>query len=215
MLVKGFKPIVGKDARLVILGTLPGRISLERQEYYADPGNAFWFIVQQLFGIDRTASYDDRLEALINNRIAIWDVLKQAERGGSSDKNIVKGTEVPNDFAAFFRAHPSIKNVFFNGGAARKYFQSLVVPNLRLNVGSPRINNPALLSSSNATVGYTKTDKVENWGMVLGILEIRSVPAGSADQLGQDSEQQLFPVGRAGETVRAGAGRRSRFSGVG
>jgi hypoxanthine-DNA glycosylase len=171
MLVKGFKPIVGKDARLVILGTLPGRISLERQEYYADPGNAFWFIVQCLFGIDRTASYDDRVEALINNRIAIWDVLKRAGRHGSLgqdsslDNKIVPKTEVANDFAAFFRANPSIKDVFFNGGPPKQYFDRLVVPVLQMEVGTPRFNS-ALKSTSGTNTHYTQEEKVEIWRVV-------------------------------------------------
>jgi double-stranded uracil-DNA glycosylase len=162
MLVRGFYPIVGKDAQIVVLGTLPGGVSLERQEYYADHRNCFWFIVQQLFGIEQSGSYKERVQGLIRNRIAVWDVLEQAERNGSQDNNIVKKTEVANDFAAFFRAYPSIKDAFFNGGPPKKYFRKLVVPALQIEAGTPRFN-PALLSTSNSTRSYTKAHKVENW----------------------------------------------------
>lgn len=131
MLTQGFDPIAGKDARAVILGTLPGGESLRLRQYYADSGNAFWFIVQRLFGIARGLTYDERVKGLIENRIAIWDVLQRAARSGSQDKDIVKGSEATNDFAAFFRSHPSIKDVFFNGRCPKKYFDKLVVPAYR------------------------------------------------------------------------------------
>ena len=79
-------------------------------------------------------SYDERVQGLIKKRIAIWDVLGRAERAGSSDKKIVKGTEVPNDFTTFFRTHPSIKEVFFNGRPAETYFRGLVAPGKTLPV---------------------------------------------------------------------------------
>lgn len=96
MLVHGFAPVVGWNARVLILGTLPGGDSLRFHQYYANTRNAFWFIMRQLFNI--IGSYDERLESLIKNRIAIWDVLQRAERSGSLDGAIVRGTEVPNDF---------------------------------------------------------------------------------------------------------------------
>jgi len=163
MLVQGFVPVVCKNAGMVILGTLPGRDSLRLRQYYADPGNAFWFIVGKLFGIIGT--YDECVQGLIKNRIAIWDVLERAERSGSLDKKIVKGTEVPNDFTAFFRTHPSIKTVFFNGRPAEKYFRDLVVPGLHLGAGAPRFC-PALPSTSRTNSHATKEAKAESWGVV-------------------------------------------------
>lgn len=80
LLINGFEPIIGKNARIVVLGTLPGRESLRLRQYYADPGNTFWFIVEKLFGL--IGSYQDRVQGLITNRIAIWDVLERAKRSG-------------------------------------------------------------------------------------------------------------------------------------
>jgi double-stranded uracil-DNA glycosylase len=114
MIVQGFEPIVDNDAVVIILGTLPGGKSLRLGQYYADGGNAFWFIVEKLFGIIASSSYDERQQGLVMNRIAIW-VLSGAERDGSQDNKIVIGTEVSNDFAAFSQNHPSIRTVFFNG----------------------------------------------------------------------------------------------------
>ena len=162
MLVKRFDPVVGQNAGVVILGTLPGGESLKLGQYYADTGNAFWFIVGTLFGIDRGRSYDERKQGLIKNRIAIWDVLERAERNGSRDNKIVKGSEVPNDFAAFFCTHPSIKTVFFNGRTAEKYFRDLVVSGLQ---GTHRFR-PALMSTSGNNTHATREEKAENWRVV-------------------------------------------------
>ena len=159
--VKGFEPVVGDNAGVIILGTLPGGESLRLHQYYADRGNAFWFTVEKLFGIDGSTNYDERKQGLIMNRIAIWDVLERAERNGSQDNKIVKGTVVPNDFAAFFRNHPSIRTVFFNGSLAEKYFKGLVVPRLPVCEGAPRIW-PALPSTSGSNSHLTWEEKAES-----------------------------------------------------
>jgi TDG/mug DNA glycosylase family protein len=165
MLVQGFDPIVGKNARIVILGTLPGEESLSVRQYYGDSSNAFWYIIQQLFGIARGLSYDEIRQSLIKNRIAVWDVLQRAQRSGSQDSKIIAGTEVANDFAAFFSAYPSIKGVFFNGGKPKKYFHKLVIPVLQMEAGFPRLN-PALQSTSGVNTHHTAEKKVELWRVV-------------------------------------------------
>ena len=44
-LVHSFEPIVGRDPRIVILGSMPGVVSLQAVQYYANPHNAFWAII--------------------------------------------------------------------------------------------------------------------------------------------------------------------------
>ena len=113
-----FEPVIGGKPEVLILGTVPGKDSLERSEYYADSSNAFWYIVDKLFSIDRYARYDDRRKGLVKNGVAIWDVLKQAERNGSQDNKLARGTEVANNFVTFFRDHPSINQCVFQRSAA-------------------------------------------------------------------------------------------------
>jgi hypoxanthine-DNA glycosylase len=169
MLIRGFDPIVSKDSTLLILGTLPGRASLLRNQYYADPKNAFWFIAHRLFGIDDAAPYDQRVQSLLKHRIAVWDVLRQAERDRSSDSEIMPGTELSNDFGAFFDTYPTISRVCFNGGHANKLFHRLVAPKLSKNDVLPRIAKVGMLSSSSSTFGYTKEYKVQAWRRALGL----------------------------------------------
>src|SRR5215472_17021015 len=152
MLVQGFDPVVGKGARVLILGTLPGGESLRLGQYYADKSrNMFWSIIRDLFEID--GRYDERVSGLIRQGVAIWDVLKSAKRSGSLDTHIVRGTEEPNDFGAFFAVHPTVATVCFNGGEAERYFRKLVAPRLG-PAKLPRLF-PALPSTSCTNTHHT------------------------------------------------------------
>lgn len=100
---------------------MPGAASLAAGQYYAHPRNAFWPIMGELIGAGPDKPYANRTVLLRANHTALWDVLQNCTRPGSLDSNIAD--EVPNDFAAFFAAHPRIERVALNGGAAFKFFR--------------------------------------------------------------------------------------------
>ncbi|MDM8567848.1 DNA-deoxyinosine glycosylase, partial [Candidatus Halobeggiatoa sp. HSG11] len=75
----GFPPIVNPTAKILILGSMPGEKSLQKQQYYAHPRNAFWYIMGKLFNFDYQADYQKKTHALIANYIALWDVLQFCE----------------------------------------------------------------------------------------------------------------------------------------
>lgn len=102
----GFAPLASTAATVLILGTLPGRTSLARGEYYAQPRNAFWPIMGDLFGAGPDLPYAERTSRLIERRIAVWDVCASAKRAGSLDSKIAIGSILPNDFNGFFASHP-------------------------------------------------------------------------------------------------------------
>ena len=113
-----FPPVVDANARVLVLGTLPGEESLRRQEYYAHPRNLFWPIVFALFDATPTADYADRLAFVMAQRIALWDVCELAEREASADSAIRR--ERPNTIDRLLDAHPLIRAVAFNGSGARR-----------------------------------------------------------------------------------------------
>ncbi len=115
---RGFPPVAAPDARALILGSLPGQASLAARRYYAHPRNAFWPILGALLGFSADAPYEARVAALIEAKIALWDVCAAASRPGSLDSAIARDSVRPNDFAAFFAAHPKIARIGFNGAAA-------------------------------------------------------------------------------------------------
>src|SRR5207253_1959941 len=91
-----FPPIAQRHAEQLILGSLPGRKSLEMQQYYAHPQNAFWKIIAGIFGAEWPLPYARGVKLLTTHRIALWDVLATAERPGSLDSSIVHASALAN-----------------------------------------------------------------------------------------------------------------------
>jgi hypoxanthine-DNA glycosylase len=118
---ESFPPIITSRSTLLILGTMPGRQSLQHQQYYANMQNAFWRIMFGMFGKEVPAIYGERISFLHSKGIAVWDVLKSCNREGSLDENIID--EEPNDFRTLFIKHPNIKTIVFNGNNPHKYFK--------------------------------------------------------------------------------------------
>ena len=158
---RGFPPIARSDATTLILGSLPGRKSLEMQQYYAHPQNAFWKLIAAIFDADGALPYTRRVRILTGHRIALWDVLAAAERPGSLDSSIVHHSAQVNDFAKFFRAHPRIRRVFFNGRKAEDLFRRRVLPGLGSEFSG--IRSVCLPSTSPAHAGMTFAKKLESW----------------------------------------------------
>lgn len=147
-LVESFAPVAAPDARVLVLGSMPGAASLAAGRYYAHPRNAFWPIVAPWCGVAADAPYGRRLAALRARGLALWDVLRRCERAGSLDSAIDPASAAANDFAAFFAAHARIGAVLCNGGTAHALFvrrvqQRLPAPFARLPVVRLPSTSPA------------------------------------------------------------------------
>ena len=113
----GLPPVARQDARLFILGSLPGDASLMAKRYYAHPRNCFWRLLGLAIGEDlQPLIYDERLQSLIERRIGLWDVIANAERRGSLDQAIRGAGH--NPLADYFAGFPELKAVAFNGSIA-------------------------------------------------------------------------------------------------
>lgn len=130
--VQSFEPLANPNATILILGSMPGVASLNAQQYYAHPRNAFWPIMAELYQIDSHLPYPKRLQALQKIKIALWDVLQQCERQGSLDSAIKVDSQLPNDFVTFFKQHMKIKIIAFNGAKAEKIFMQTVAKQIDL-----------------------------------------------------------------------------------
>ncbi len=118
---RGLGPLTCPDARVLILGSLPGDESIRQQQYYAHPQNQFWRMLAAVFDEPPCASYDGKRARLARHRIAVWDVLKSAERPGSLDTAIRNG--VPNSILELIADHPSIRLIACNGQKAHGLLQ--------------------------------------------------------------------------------------------
>ncbi|MDP1747757.1 MAG: DNA-deoxyinosine glycosylase [Bacteroidota bacterium] len=138
MQIFSFPPISNADSKILILGTMPGNDSLKMNQYYAHPRNAFWKIMFAIFDQPFSNDYSVKKELLLNNQIALWDVLKVCERKGSLDVNIIE--EETNNFKDFFEKHAHINHIFFNGQQSSNYFlknQQAAIPSIKLPSTSP------------------------------------------------------------------------------
>ncbi len=156
-------PIGSSDARLLILGSLPGEESLRAQRYYAHPQNQFWRLLGRAIGEDLAGlDYGVRLSRLAARGIALWDVVGEARRQGSLD-GAIRGA-APNRLRDYAATHPQLQAIAFNGKTAARLGRAALgdMPGLRL------IDLPS--SSPAYTLAFA--DKAARWD-VLGALASR------------------------------------------
>lgn len=156
--IESFNPIVGKQPKILILGTMPGKDSLRLNEYYANSRNVFWKIIYEIHNSEIQPDYESKTEFLKQNGISIWDVCHKANRESSLDSDIKN--EVPNKLRDFVRANPSIKIIAFNGQKAEKLYDKFFD---RFD----EINYLTLLSTSPANASYSYQEKVEDWKRII------------------------------------------------
>ena len=163
----GLAPLWREDARLLLLGSLPGDASLAQARYYGHPRNGFWRLMGGVIGVElQGLDYDDRIAALQAAGVALWDVIAQARRAGSLDSAI--RDERANDLESLIAALPDLRAIAFNGGKAAK-------AGMKALAGvRPDIERIALPSSSPAYASLGFERKAAAWA------ELRR-PLGLAD----------------------------------
>lgn len=163
--VRSFPPIEDGRARVLVLGSMPGAASLAAGQYYAHPRNLFWPILCELLGADSALPYSARTRLLKANGIALWDVLESCVREGSLDSAIEDSTVVVNDFGSFYRRHPRIAQVFFNGAKAESAYRRHVSAAVR-DMARPR-SYVRLPSTSPAHAAMSFEKKRDAWRAVV------------------------------------------------
>ena len=158
-LAHSFDWLAKSDAKLLIVGSMPGIASLQQQQYYAHPRNAFWPIMQHIFGWSEM-TYTERCQALVNEKIALWDVLRHCRRQGSLDSAIERDTIAINDFNALFKFAPNITTICTNGGKANQLFKRHVQL-------ADHISIEALPSTSPAYAAMSFDNKLAHWQSII------------------------------------------------
>lgn len=155
---KSFLPLATDDAEVLILGSIPGDRSIELHQYYGHPRNRFWWVIASITDSELPTDYDAKRQMLVTNRIALWDVARQADRIGSLDSAI--RNEEPNDIETFINHHQQITTIVFNGKKAEqlydKYFD-------RVN----HIKYLLLPSTSPANAACGVKELQEKWKQIL------------------------------------------------
>lgn len=157
----GFAPILPEqEAKILVLGSMPGEKSLAEVQYYAHRHNLFWHMMSIVCREILPETYSERVQLLKRHGIAVWDVCDSCIREGSLDTAIQE--EQANAIPALLSRHPSIKLIAFNGQKAanlfRKYFKEINIPQLTLPSTSP------------ANAGKTKAEKEKQWLLLRNFL---------------------------------------------
>jgi hypoxanthine-DNA glycosylase len=151
-----FPPVVDANTRVLVLGSLPGEVSLAQSQYYAHKQNKFWLLVGDVFERDLVGmDYPARLDALLEHHIGLWDVVAEARRVGSLDSRI--RDHASNDLIALIDTLPNLTTIAFNGGTAAK------IGVKSLGERAERYRLLRLPSSSPAHASVPYADKLEFW----------------------------------------------------
>lgn len=157
MTIQSFASLSNHNAKVLLLGTIPGVKSLSMNEYYGHSRNHFWKLLATIFNEPILTDYKLKKEMLLRNNIPVWDVIQTCERQGSLDSAITK--EVPNDFTTFLNEHPNVKIIAFNGQKVVALFKKHV----RLNQEYALITLP---STSPANASKSFEQKLKEWSII-------------------------------------------------
>jgi hypoxanthine-DNA glycosylase len=149
-----FPPVCDERTCVIILGSLPGEISLAAGQYYANPRNQFWRLTGAVIGIALCGrTYEARLQTLLYHRIGLWDVVRSAHREGSLD-TAIQDCE-PNALGAFAASHANLRAIAFNGNKAAQ------IGGKQLPVGF----EPAIVTLPSSSPANTMSfdRKLEHW----------------------------------------------------
>jgi len=160
-LLNGLPPVIGSKPLVLILGSFPSRLSLESGQYYSNPQNQFWKVMENLLAIDSTLPYPRRLELMLEHRLALWDAIGSCSRRGSADSRIMNGS--CNDIGRLLESRPGIRVIACNGSASARFVEKkplpATIPFLRLPSTSPA--NARLLLG----------EKIRAWSAILPYLD--------------------------------------------
>jgi TDG/mug DNA glycosylase family protein len=153
-------PVGSADARLLILGSLPGEASLRAQRYYAHPQNQFWRLLGSAIGEDLAVmTYEERLGRLEARGIALWDVVGEARRQGSLDGAIRDAAA--NQLADFVATHRRLIAIAFNGQTAARLGRAALAG----------LEDVQLIDLPSSSPAYTLAIalKAERWSMLAAL----------------------------------------------
>ncbi len=163
--IYGFPPIIDSRSRVLVLGSMPGVASLEQQEYYAKPQNAFWRIMAKLYDFDPQLPYPERVQFILRARVAVWDVLASCVRPGSLDSAIRTRTVITNDLVGLLSDYRAIGYVCFNGRKAEDIFRKQLAR--KVCAVRPEIRYICLPSTSPAMATLDFDAKLGHWRALL------------------------------------------------
>lgn len=154
--VHPIQPIFNEKSRILILGTFPSVKSREGQFFYHHPQNRFWKVLAAVCETDAPSSIEEKIQFLLANKIAVWDVIQSCEICGSSDSSIKN--VVPNDLSIILD-HSKVNRIFANGNKSSELYIRYCLS----KVGRDIIKLP---STSPANASFSLERLIEAWKVI-------------------------------------------------
>ncbi len=156
MICHPIPPIYNKESKVLILGSFPSVKSREQAFFYGHPQNRFWKVLAAVFGHPTPGTIEEKKAFLLQNKVALWDVIASCEIVGSADNTIQNA--IANDIAPLLE-NSKIQRVYVNGATAKKLYDRHIFP----KVG---IEGIALPSTSPANAAWSIERLVEKWKII-------------------------------------------------
>lgn len=156
-----YEPVFNAHSKVLILGTIASVASRKNGFYYTHPQNRFWKVLSAILNHDFPDTIDKKIDMLLSNNIAIWDVLQEAHISGSSDSSIKK--PVPNDIQLIL-SKANIKAIFTTGKKANELYNKLCYPKTNFKA-------VYLPSTSPANCAYTMDRLIDEYSVILEYLK--------------------------------------------
>lgn len=133
-------PVFDENSKILILGSFPSVKSREADFFYGHPKNRFWCVVSAVLSHPEPHSVTEKKAMLLNNGIALWDVVASCDISGSSDSAIKN--VVPNDIRVITDV-ADIKKIYLNGGTASRLFYKYISPDIKIEAVTLPSTSPA------------------------------------------------------------------------
>lgn len=160
-IIHPLEPVYNERSRFLVLGTIPSPVSREKNFYYSHPQNKFWQVLSAVFDVPIPFTVESKKKLILENNLALWDVLASCQIKGASDTTIRE--PVANDFSVLLQ-ETSIERIFTTGTQAYKLYTKLCLPDTKIEAIS-------LPSTSAANQGRYPLNKLIKEYMVLRDLQ--------------------------------------------
>ncbi|MBQ2847554.1 MAG: DNA-deoxyinosine glycosylase [Clostridia bacterium] len=157
MIVHPIPPLFGEDSKTLILGSFPSVKSREAAFFYGHPQNRFWAVIAEVLGYDKPKNIEEKKKLILENRLALWDVIASCEIEGSADSTINNVTA--NDLSIILE-NSRVDRILVNGKTAEKYYNKYTYP-------KTGIKAVCLPSTSPANAAWSIERLIEAWKIII------------------------------------------------
>ncbi len=156
MIVHPIPPLFDENSKTLILGSFPSVKSRETAFFYGHAQNRFWSVLAVIYGVDKPETVEEKKKLVLENNLALWDVIASCEIVGSSDSSISDVTA--NDLSIIIN-NSKVERIFVNGKTAEKYYNKYTYPKTGIKVA-------CLPSTSPANAAWKLEKLVEKWSII-------------------------------------------------